>query len=120
MHIPQMSATQSMGRWLMGEKGEDTRTLVAALGDVMCVETWQITAIGNGMKIQAEFRRFGQHQRCHMRQPSRQQPVLMPPLCAVGGVRGEGRLREDIEPSEQPECLIKIKVTNVTVPFLVQ
>jgi len=57
------------------------------------------------MTIQAECRRFGQQQRGQMRQPSGQQPVLVPPLRAVEGVRGEGRLREDIEPSEQPECL---------------
>jgi hypothetical protein len=55
-----------------------------------------------------------------MRQPSGQQPVLMPALRAVGVVRGAGRLREDIEPSEQPEHLIKIKVINVTAPFLIQ
>src|SRR5262245_49769663 len=44
----------------------------------------------------------------------------MLPLRAVGVVGGEGRLREDIEPSKQPERLIKIKVTDVTAPFLVQ
>src|ERR1043166_7425421 len=55
-----------------------------------------------------------------MRKPSSQQPVLMFPLRAVGVVGGEGRLREDIEPSKQPERLIKIKVTDVTASFLVQ
>src|SRR6266705_1507034 len=104
----------------MGEKGQDTRARLAALGDVMGVETGRITAIGNGVKIEAERRRFGRQQRGQVRQPSGQQSVLMLPLRAVGVVGGKGGLREDIKPREQPECLIKIKVTNVTAPFLVQ
>src|SRR6266571_6544486 len=44
----------------------------------------------------------------------------MPPLGAGGVVCGEGRLREDIEPSAQPERLIKMKVTDMTAAFLVQ
>ena len=75
---------------------------------------------GNGVKIETERRRFGQQQWDHMRQPSGQQTVLMLPLRAVGVVGGKGRLREDIAPSEQPECLIKIKVTDMTAAFLVQ
>jgi len=55
-----------------------------------------------------------------VRQPSGQQTVLMSPLGAVGVVRGEGRLWENIEPSEQPERLIKMKVTDVTAALLVQ
>ena len=104
----------------MGDKGEDTRARLATPGDVMGVEACRVTAIGNGVKIETERRCFGQEQRGQVRQPSGQQPVLMLPLRAVGVVGGEGRLRQDIEPSKQPECLIKIKVTNVTAAFLVQ
>src|SRR6266702_8842002 len=98
----------------MGDKGEDTRARLATLGDVMGVETCRIPARGNGVKIETERRGFWQQQRGHLRQPAVQQPVLLLPLCAVGVVGGEGRLREDIESSEQPERLIKIKVTDVT------
>ena len=44
----------------------------------------------------------------------------MPPLGAVGGVRGAGRLRETVEPSAQPERLINMKVTEGTAAFLLQ
>src|SRR5687768_18396491 len=104
----------------MGEKGEDTCARLATLGDVMGVEACRVAAIGNGVKIETERRGFGQQQRGHMRQPSGQQTVLLLPLRAVGVVGGEGRLREDIEPCEQPERLIKMKVTDVTAAFLVQ
>ena len=104
----------------MGKQSEDTRARVATLGGVMGVEACRVSAIGNRVKIEAERRRFGQQQRGQMRQLAGQQPVLMPPLGAVGVVRGKGRLRENIEPSEQPERLIKIKVTDVTAAFLIQ
>ena len=104
----------------MGDKGEDTRARLATLGDVMGVEACRVPARGNGVKIETERRGFGQQQRGHMRQPSGQQTVLMRPLRAGGVVGGAGRCREDIEPSEQPERLIKIKVTDVTAAFLVQ
>ena len=55
-----------------------------------------------------------------MREPSRQQAVLIFPLSAVGVVGGKGRLGQDIEPSKQPEGLIEIKVADVTAAFLVQ
>src|SRR5262245_18335212 len=104
----------------MGEKGEDTRARAAALGEVMGVEAGRVTAIGNRVTIETECRRFGQQQRGQVHQPAGQQPVLMLPLGAVGIVRGEGRLWEKVEPSEQPERLIKIKVTDVTTAFLIQ
>src|SRR5437016_12957923 len=103
----------------MGEKGEDTRARLATLGDVVGVEACRVAAIGNGVKIETERRGFGQQPRGHLRQPAGQQPVLLLPLCAVGGVGGEGRLREDIESSEQTESLIKIRVTDVTSAYLV-
>ena len=104
----------------MGEKGEDPRTRLAPLGNIMGVEACRVAALGHGVKIETERRGCGQQQRGYMRQPSGQQTVLRLPLRAVGVVGGEGRLREDIEPSAQPERLIKIKVTDVTAAFLVQ
>src|SRR5262245_8054448 len=104
----------------MGKKGEDTRARVAALSDVMSIETCRVPAIRNRVKIETERRGVGQQQRGHVSQPSGQQTMLMLPLRTVGVVGGKGRFREDIEPSEQPECLIKIKVTDVTATFLVQ
>jgi hypothetical protein len=52
---------------LMGNNGEDTRTRVAALGEVMGVAPWRSTARGNGMPIKAECRHFGQQQRGQLR-----------------------------------------------------
>jgi hypothetical protein len=104
----------------MGDKSEDTRARLATLGDVMGVEACRITARGDGVKIETACRRFRQQQRGYLRQPSGQQTVLMLSLRALGVVGGKGRLREDMEPSEQPERLFKIKVTDVTAAFLVQ
>src|SRR5215831_20391150 len=104
----------------MGKKGEDTCTRTAALSDVMSIETCRVTAIRNRVKIATERRGVGQQQRGHVGQPAGQETVLMLPLRAVGVVSGKGRCREDLEPSEQPEGRIKIKVTDVTATFLVQ
>jgi len=43
----------------------------------------------------------------------------MLPVRALGVVGGKGRFREDSEPSAQPECLINMKVSEVTAPCLV-
>src|ERR671924_359472 len=104
----------------MGEKREDTRTGFAPLGDVMRVKARGIAPGRDGMKVEAEGGGFWQEQRHQVRKPSRQEVVLIFPLCAVRVVRGKGRLGEDIEPGKKPERLIKIEVADMAAAFFVQ
>ena len=105
---------------LMGDKGEDARAGFAALGDVMGVQARRITPGGNRVKVEAESGSVGKEQRGQLREPSRQQAVLVLPLRPIGVVRSEGGLGKDIEPGEQAECLVKMKITDVTAAFLVE
>ncbi len=86
----------------------------------MIVQLGVVAAIGDGVEIEIEDLRFGKQQRSESADPTAQQLFLVAALGAVGIIRNERFLRQDVESGEESESFIEIEVVDVAASFLVE
>src|SRR5262249_26644934 len=79
-----------------------------------------VAGIGKGVEGGGEGGGGREEQRRQGLDPARQEALLLRALGAVGVVRGEAFLGQDVEPSEQPQGLVAVEVVDVAAAFLVE
>jgi len=79
-----------------------------------------VAAIRDGVEIKVEDFGLGKQLRRELANPAAQELFLVVALGAIGIIRSEGFLRQDIETGEESEGFVEIEVVDVAAAFLVE